>query len=132
VVSETGQGSGDADAALRILKEAGYEFDGQTLTKNGEPVGPFRLRSTATTLRATTMELVQSYLAAIGIEVTIETTDDLGGMLGNADYDIAQFGWSGSPFFTSLPAQQWHSDSGSNFGKYANEEVDDLLDASRR
>lgn len=127
-VTNTGQGSGDVDRALEILEAAGYELVDGVLSRDGETVGPFRLRSTATTLRATTMELVQSHLDQIGIEVTIETTDDLGAMLGSADYDIAQFGWSGSPFFSEVPSQQWHSESGSNFGGYSNSEVDELAE----
>jgi peptide/nickel transport system substrate-binding protein len=131
VVSHTGHGSGDVDAALEILEGAGYEYDGSTLTREGEQVGPFRLRSTSTTLRATAMELIQAQLERIGIEIVIETTDDLGGMLGAGDYDIAQFGWSGSPFFTATPFQQWHSESGSNFGGFDNPEVDELADLAR-
>jgi peptide/nickel transport system substrate-binding protein len=131
VVTHTGHGSGDVDAALEILEGAGYEFDGSTLTLDGEQVGPFRLRSTSSAVRVTAMELIQAHLEAIGVEVVIETTDDLGGTLGSGDYDIMQFGWSGSPFFTSTPHQQWHSESGSNFGSYENAEVDELVDLAR-
>lgn len=123
----SGQGSGDVEAALAILEEAGYEFDGTTLTRDGQQVGPFRLRSTGDQLRATAMQLIQAQLAQIGVEVTIEPTDNLGGMLGEQDYDIAQYGWSGSPFFTESPFTQWHSTSASNFGRYSNPEVDELV-----
>jgi peptide/nickel transport system substrate-binding protein len=130
-VTATGQGSGDVDAALEILEGAGYEFDGQTLTLDGEQVGPFRLRATPTTVRVTSMNLVQDYLADIGIEIIIETIDDLGAVLEGQDYDIVQFGWSGSPFFTGLAFQQWHSDIPSNFGNYSNPEVDELSELAR-
>ena len=130
VMTPTGQGSGDIDAALGILETAGYEVDGDTLRRDGDQVGPFRLRSTSTTVRNTTMELVQATLARLGIEATIETTDNLGGMLGEGDYDIAQFGWSGSPFFANNASQYWHSESGSNFGGYSNAEVDELATRS--
>jgi peptide/nickel transport system substrate-binding protein len=124
----TGQGSGDAEKALGILRDAGYAFDGTTLTKDGRTVGPFRLRSTATPVRSTSMELIQSYLREIGIEITIQPTDNLGNTLNGQDYDIMQFGWSGSPFFTVSPTQYWHTGSGSNFGKYSDPEVDRLVD----
>lgn len=127
VMSASGQGSGDVEAALAILEDAGYEFDGTTLTRDGQQIGPFRLRSTGDLLRATAMELIQAQLAQIGVEVTIEPTDDLGGMLAEQDYDIAQYGWSGSPFFTEDPFTQWHSTSESNFGRYSNPEVDELI-----
>jgi len=129
VVTPTGQGDGDTDAALQILEDAGYEFDGETLTLDGEQVGPLRLRATSTPVRDTSLELIQSMLADIGIDAQIESIGaaDLGAVLGEGDFDIIQFGWSGSPFFTAVPAQMWQSDSGSNFGGYANEEVDQLV-----
>ena len=121
-------GTGDLDEATSILEEAGYELDGDTLTLDGEEIGPFRLRSTDSTVRNTSVQLIQAQLAEIGITANIEMTDDLGTMLGEADYDIAQFGWSGSPYFTATPRQQWHSESGSNFGGYSNDEVDELTE----
>jgi peptide/nickel transport system substrate-binding protein len=129
-ISDSGQGSGDTEAAIEILEEAGYELDGDTLMLDGEQVGPFRLRSTDTVVRNNSVQLVQAHLAEIGIETTIEMTDNLGEMLGGQEYDIVQFGWSGSPYFTSIPEQQWHSESPSNFGGYSNEEVDELVEAA--
>lgn len=128
VITPTGQGIGDVDAALAILEDAGYEFDGTTLTKDGETVGPLRFVHTeGNQLRATTAQLVQADLAKIGIEVTIETTADLGGTLVNGDFDIMIFAWVGSPEFQITGDQYWASDSGSNFGKYGNKEVDRLV-----
>jgi peptide/nickel transport system substrate-binding protein len=129
-LTETGQGSGDIDLALEILDDAGYEFDGELLTLDGEQVGPFRLRSGATTVLDTTTALIQSYLARIGIEVTLETTDELAAMLAAQDYDLAQFGWSSSPAFANAAAQFWSSESGSNFGRYENSEVDEVAAAA--
>ncbi|USY20574.1 ABC transporter family substrate-binding protein [Nocardiopsis exhalans] len=120
-------GTGDIEEATSILEDAGYEV-GDTLTLDGEEIGPFRLRSTDTAVRNTSVQLVQAQLAEIGITANIDMTDDLGGMLNAAEYDIVQFGWSGSPYFTATPRQQWHSESGSNFGGYSNEEVDELTE----
>ncbi|EOR71281.1 solute-binding dependent transport lipoprotein [Thermobifida fusca TM51] len=131
VITETGQGSGDIDAARQILLDAGYTYEGDTLTRDGEKVGPFRLRSTSNTVRDTSTELIQSYLAEIGIEVTIEPTDDLGGTLVAQDYDIMQYGWSSTPSFATAPSQYWSSTSDSNFGRYHNEEVDELVERAR-
>ncbi|WP_116244088.1 ABC transporter family substrate-binding protein [Nocardiopsis sp. FIRDI 009] len=127
-ITPTGQGSGDTEAALEILEEAGYELDGDTLTLDGEQVGPFRLRSTDTVVRNNSVQLIQAHLAEIGIDTTIEMTDNLGEMLVGQDYDIVEFGWSGSPYFTSSPEQFWHSESSSNFGGYSNSEVDELTE----
>lgn len=126
-VTESGFGQGDVETARTILTDAGYEWNADgTLMLDGEQVGPFRLRSTGIEIRATAMQLLQAQLAEIGVEVTIEPTDDLGGMLVAQDYDITLFGWSGSPAFVGNAHQQWFSESGSNFGRYSNPEVDEL------
>jgi peptide/nickel transport system substrate-binding protein len=130
----TGQGSGDIETARGILEAAGYEgMDGGagSLTKDGEQVGPFRIRATTAPARVTGQQLLQGYLAEIGIQANIEPTDDLGGTLTSQDYDIMQFGWSGSPLFFNTGDQFWHSESGSNFGKYSNPEVDALIEQER-
>ena len=129
-ITESGQGSGDIEAATEILEDAGYELDGDTLTLDGEQVGPFRLRSTDTVIRNNSVQLIQAQLAEIGIETTIEMTDDLGNMLDQQDYDIVQFGWSGTPYFTSSPQQFWESESGSNFGGLSNKDIDEHAKAA--
>jgi len=129
-LTPTGQGSGDAQKALELLTSNGYEFDEatRTLTKDGERVGPLRFRWTeGNTNRATIGELVQSYLAEIGIEVVLDPSPNLGEMLATQDFDIVIFGWSGSPTFTSAPDQYWHSQGGGNYGGYSNPEVDELV-----
>ncbi|MFC3999489.1 ABC transporter family substrate-binding protein [Nocardiopsis sediminis] len=128
VLTDTGQGSGDTEAALAILEDAGYELDGETLTRDGEAVPPLRLRYTeGHVARATKAELIQADLAEIGVTAEIQTTDDLGGTLAEQDYDLMLFGWSQTPEFSASAEQYWHSESGSNFGGYANEEVDELV-----
>jgi peptide/nickel transport system substrate-binding protein len=131
----TGQGTGDIELAREILAAAGFE--GMTggpgaLTYDGETVGPFRLRSTTAPARVTAQQLIQGYLAEIGLEIIIEPTDDLGGTLGEQDYDLMQFGWSGSPLFTGAGGQYWESISGNNFGGYSNPEVDALVAQERQ
>lgn len=122
------QGTGDTDAAIEILENAGYELEGDQLTLDGEDIGPFRLRSTDSDVRNTSVQLIQSQLDEIGITANIDMTDDIGAMTSEADYDIVQYGWSGSPWFATSPEQFWHSGSGSNYGGYENEEVDELTE----
>ncbi|MFW6641568.1 ABC transporter family substrate-binding protein [Nocardiopsis algeriensis] len=129
-ITESGQGSGDVEAATEILEEAGYEIEDGTLTLDGEQVGPFRLRSTDTVVRNNSLQLIQAQLNEIGIETTIELTDDLGTMLAERDYDIVQFGWSGTPYFATSAAQFWDSESESNFGGLANDDVDEAAEGS--
>ncbi|MEU0490977.1 ABC transporter family substrate-binding protein [Nocardiopsis sp. NPDC006139] len=129
VITPTGQGAGDAEAALEILEEAGYELNGETLEQDGEAVRPLRLRYTAGHVaREVIAELIQADLAEIGVTAEIETTDDLGGTLAEGDFDLMLYGWSTTPEFYSSPHQYWFSESGSNYGKYENEEVDELVE----
>src|SRR5690606_31136963 len=106
----TGFGTGNVEAAREILADAGYEGYEEgagPLTLDDEQVGPLRLRATATTVRTIAMDLIQSYLSDIGIEIEIEPTETLGDTLSEGDYDLMVFGWSGSPFFVNVPFQQW-------------------------
>ncbi|MFL1379317.1 ABC transporter family substrate-binding protein [Nocardiopsis protaetiae] len=131
VISEYGHGAGDTDAALELLEEAGYELNGDTLELDGEAVPALRLRYTAGHVaREIIAELIQADLAEIGITAEIETTDDLGGTLASADYDLMLFGWSTTPDFYGSPHQYWHSSSGSNFGGLENDDVDSAVDSA--
>jgi peptide/nickel transport system substrate-binding protein len=132
----TGQGSGDVEAARQILAAAGYEgYDGGagSLSKDGQTLPAFRLRSTSSSpARVTSRELIQSYLAEIGLEVQIEPADNLGTTLDRQDYDLIQFGWSGSPDFFNNGQQFWETGGSSNFGNYSNPRVDDLIAQERQ
>lgn len=129
-----GYGSGDVDAARAILEEAGYTgMDGGAgaLTDpNGQAVPTVRFGySAANTNRGTFVQLTQSYLAEIGINVEPVPADNLGALLVSPDWDMVIFGWSGSPLFTSSADQFYNSESGSNFGGLNNPEVDELVSA---
>jgi peptide/nickel transport system substrate-binding protein len=131
----TGQGTGDIEAARRILAAAGYDgYDGGagSLSRNGETLPAFRLRSTNAPARVTSLNLIQSFLAEIGINAQIELTDTLGDTLGDQDYDIIQFGWSGSPTFFTAGETYWETGGGQNFGQYSNQAVDALLEENRQ
>jgi peptide/nickel transport system substrate-binding protein len=131
-VSALGYGSGDVAAARAILAAAGYTgMDGGAgalRAPDGTAVRDFRFSFLAANQnRAIFVELAQSWLADIGIRVTPSPTDNLGGALTGGEYELVIFGWSGSPLFTTAPQQYWKSDSGSNFGKLNNAQVDDLV-----
>jgi peptide/nickel transport system substrate-binding protein len=134
-LTDTGYGTGDVDAALAILEDAGYTLDGDTLMDpDGNAVPPLRFAwLDGNENRATFVELSQSYLADIGIEIEPQATpgDQLGTVLEGQDFDLVIFGWSGSPLFTSSPHQFYNSESGSNFGKLTNDELDTLTEEVR-
>jgi peptide/nickel transport system substrate-binding protein len=132
-ITPTGQGAGSVDAAKKILNDAGYKIEGDKLIgKNGQPVPPLRFRYTnGNQLRQQTGELVQSHLKAIGIELKIEPTPSLGNTLSTGDFDIIIFAWVGTPFAADNRAL-WHTDGGSNYGKWSNKEADVLLDQAAK
>ncbi|MEE2053657.1 ABC transporter family substrate-binding protein [Nocardiopsis tropica] len=132
VITPTGQGTGDTEAALELLEEAGYELNGETLELDGEAVPALRLRYTAGHVaREIIAELIQADLAEIGVTAEIETTDDLGGTLAEQDFDLMIYGWSTTPAFASSPYNYWHSTSLSNHGKLDVPEVDELTEQAQ-
>nr|MDT0660349.1 ABC transporter family substrate-binding protein [Micromonospora sp. DSM 115978] len=128
VVTPTGAGSGDVEAAKQVLTTAGYTDVGTALkTPAGKQV-TLRFRHTAgNQSRAATAELVQAKLKELGIEVTIQTTDDLSGTLADGDFDLIVFAWIGTPFPFQGAQQLWGLGSGSNFGGWENQAADDLV-----
>ncbi|MFC4337302.1 ABC transporter family substrate-binding protein [Salininema proteolyticum] len=128
---DANQGMGDVEGAKKILEDAGYTLDGDTLTDpDGEPV-KFDFRAGADNkTRQQTGELVQAQLREIGIEVTLDPipTGKLGEVLGNSEFDMVIFGWSGNPAFTLAPEQYWGEDSSSNFGQFGAEGLQDAID----
>jgi len=129
VVTSTGQGSGNVDAAKKILTDAGYTVaNGKLMAKDGTAVPTLRYRYTkGNQLRETTGELVQSQLKAIGIDVQLQETETLGKTLSSGDFDIMIFAWIGSPLFQGPAVQTMVTGQGGNYGHYSNPDVDKLV-----
>lgn len=129
VITDTGQGAGDVEAAQQILTDAGYQTDGDTLvTPDGDEVPTLRIRySAGNELRQNECELFAQMVAPLGVNVEVDPTDDLPGTLSSGDYDVIVFGWVGSPFVYGSALQNWTTDQASNYGHYSNEQVDDLI-----
>jgi peptide/nickel transport system substrate-binding protein len=129
VVSATGAGSGDIEAAKKVLTDAGYTGVGTALkTPQGKDVAPLRFRHTAGQAnRATVGLLTQNFLKELGIEVKIETTEDLSGTLAQGDFDLIVFAWVKTPFVLSGAEQTYAIGSESNFGSWENPEANKVL-----
>lgn len=128
-LSATGQGSGNIDAAKKLLTDAGYTGVGTALVApNGQAVPSLRIRYTVgNAIRQSECELFAGYARQLGVNVTIQPTDSLGTTLSTGDYDVIVFGWIMSPFPYGGAQQLWLSSSPSNYGKYVNPEVDQLV-----
>lgn len=128
----TALGSGDIEAAKRILTDAGYTGVGTDLVApNGQAVPDLRIRYTVgNSIRQNTSELFAQYMQQLGIAVTVQPTDDLGTTTTSGDYDVILFAWVQSPFPYGGAQQLWLSSSGSNFGKYTNPKTDQLINSA--
>jgi peptide/nickel transport system substrate-binding protein len=125
----TGFGSGDVAAARKVLTDAGYTgtAKGQRLTKDGVEVPALRFAFTSeNSARSTFVELAQSYLAELGIEVTPQPGPGatFGQTLSGGDYDLTVWGLSSGPLFTNAPSQFFASESPVNFNGLADPAID--------
>jgi len=128
LITDSGQGAGDVDAAKQILTDAGYTGVGTDLkTPDGTDVSLRFGFTQGNTLREQTGALVQGYLRALGIDVQLAPFASLGGTLGSGDYDIIIFAWVGGPFPYGGAIQLWGSESESNYNHFTSTESDELL-----
>jgi len=120
-------GTGNVDKAKAVLTAAGYKLNGtQLMTPSGEPVS-INYVHTDTAVRDQSAQLVTQYLSQIGVKVNDKVTADLGGSLGNFDFDIIQFGFSGTPLLSG-DHDLWYKDAGNNFTHWSDPQSDQLLD----
>ncbi|SHH47121.1 peptide/nickel transport system substrate-binding protein [Jatrophihabitans endophyticus] len=116
--TSTKQGSGDVDAAKKILQDAGYTGVGSTLkNKSGQAVNIRCTFTTGNTLRQQTCQIVQTQLKKLGVKVTLDPTDDLGGTLDKGDFDLILFAWVSTPYVASGAQQIWTIKGGADYGK---------------
>ncbi|HWD01278.1 MAG TPA: ABC transporter family substrate-binding protein [Amycolatopsis sp.] len=129
VISSTGQGSGDIAKAKKILTDAGYKINGsQLVDPSGKNVPAMRIRYTVgNQIRQDECELFAQAAAQLGVKVNVQSTDDLGTTTTTGDYDIIVFAWVASPFPFAGAVQNWETGQGSNYGKYSNPQVDNLI-----
>ena len=123
----------DPDLARELLDAAGYP-DGFSMTLH-HPTGRYPLDSTVA-------QSVQSMLADVGVDATLETREWTSYLQftsqppDQAEYDAFMLGWgtvtldADYGLYALLHTRQWNPD-GNNRGFYSNERVDQLLDAAR-
>lgn len=121
----------DPEAAVALLEDNGCTRpdEGGTFECDGEELS-FRYVSTSGNERRELMfEVVQSYMADIGIELTAdfsEPAQSLGTQLPEGDYDLINFGWVGSPDPFGGDTI-FMCDGDLNYNGYCNEEATELI-----
>ena len=112
----------DLDEAQRLLDEAGVDdltIDLMVTSEFPETV--------------TSAQVIASQLAEIGIDVEIRTEDFSTWLAdqGDGEFDAFALGWLGNIDPDDFYYAQHHSTGGFNFQGFADDEVDELLDAAR-
>ncbi len=105
----------DVDAAIELLKSAGYEFDANNMLSASTPITFEYLTNTATSHQAIA-ECIQQDLAVIGINMTIKSVD-WNVFLNErkaGNYDIARNGWLADFNDPINFLEMWETDSGNN------------------
>lgn len=127
----------DLQEARRLLTEAGFMPDARgRMSKDGQPLSFSILTNQGNEQRILTATLIQSQLARLGIEARIRTVEwaaFIREFVHKGRFDAVILGWT----ITQDPDifQIWHSsqahDGGLNFTRYANPEVDAILEKAR-
>ena len=104
----------DVEGAIELLKEAGFEFDGEMLSAS-TPIS-FEYLTNESSSHVAIAECIQQDLAAVGITMTIRTCD-WNVFLDDrkaGNYDIARNGWIADFNDPINMLEMWTTDSGNN------------------
>ncbi|MEM1050036.1 MAG: ABC transporter substrate-binding protein [Pseudomonadota bacterium] len=126
----------DAEEASRLLREAGYERDGEgPWTKDGKPL---TLRILSYSSRAEMVPITETMAALLGqhgvaSDVKLFTWAGMLDLVKQGAYDISVVFWT--PEMTGHPdlhlKSQFHSGAGLNYQNWANARFDELVDTGR-
>jgi peptide/nickel transport system substrate-binding protein len=124
-------GNGDKAAAEKLLTDAGYAKGADGVFAKGGKRLSFNISTTqGNKLRETQEELIQAQAKEFGIEIKIKNADAdvlFGEWLPQANFDIANFAWVGTPFAISSNDPIFRTGSAQNYGKYSNPKFDELM-----
>ena len=127
-------GHGDEAAARKVLTDAGWTMGpGGFFQKNGQ-TATITIGHKTDQRREATVQTIQAQCKAAGIQVQDFTSDGFNAKnLRSGDFQVGLFAWTGSPFKSGF-TQIYHTSTGnlgaSNYMKYSNPQVDQLLTAA--
>ena len=121
----------DPDKAKQVLEDAGWKAGTDGIrVKDGQKLSIKIGRRDPNPRRHSIIETVASQLRPIGFDI-VEAADPTfnATLLPAGNYEIALFGYTGSPFLSNGYDSVYRTGSGGNFQGYSNPEVDKLLDS---
>jgi len=121
----------DVEGAKELLKQEGYEdTDGDGfLDKDGEKLS-FRLVTYGSRAELPILsDAIQSQYRDVGIDMSIEVSDNCDELLAAGDFDISAYAYVTLPTGDPLSYLNFvvRTQGGRNYGRYSNEQVDRLL-----
>jgi peptide/nickel transport system substrate-binding protein len=121
-------GKGDVAGAEKLLSDAGYTKGSDGIYAKGGKKLSFRISTTAgNKLRETQEQLLQAQTKKFGVELQIKNSEDaLTDWLPNGNFDIINFAWVATPFFSSNQSI-YSTGSAQNYGKFSDPKVDELF-----
>jgi peptide/nickel transport system substrate-binding protein len=103
----------DVAAAQALLEGAGYVRNGDFYEKDGQPLSVRITWRDPNPRRQSTVELIQSQLAEVGIEIVLAPQPDFS-FLDSGDFDLTIFGWTGGTVLSSTQSI-YEAGGGQNF-----------------
>lgn len=118
----------DVDAARALMETAGFVVGSDGIyARDGERASFGVGHRDPNPRRAKVVELIAAQCAEAGIELVSDASDDFNAIrLSASDYDIALFGWVGTPFPSSNTAL-YAPGGGQNYNNYANPVLGELF-----
>jgi peptide/nickel transport system substrate-binding protein len=134
VTQSLGHGSGEVEAALSLLTEAGYKLEGERLIDpSGAVVPPLKLvYPTGVPIFDDFAVLIGNYLREIGIGTEVITgPNTTAEYVLKGNYSLMLNYYSQTVYPATKAEQIWTTDAPQNYGRYSNSEVDDLIERSQ-
>jgi peptide/nickel transport system substrate-binding protein len=118
--------NGDADAAKKILTDAGYTQGADGIFAKGGQRVSFKIGHRIVQRRADTVRIISASCRKAGIEVIDDQAENFNDeRLPASDFDVALFAWVGTPFKSgSYGNYACKPDGSANYNLYCNPEMD--------
>nr|WP_245350163.1 ABC transporter substrate-binding protein [Cytobacillus eiseniae] len=125
----------DTDRAAELFKEAGWEdTDGDSiLDKDGEKLSIILSTHSEDPNRMQAVEYLQNEFTKYGVETEVQTSEwpTFSTALQEGNFDISLVGWLNLIDPDRSFYNPFHTNGGSNYGKYSNPAVDKLVEDGR-